>query len=120
MSQTFASLRYFNYRLWFGAALVANIGTWMQRVAQDWLVLTVLTDHSGVAVGVVTALQFLPALALSAWAGLLADRVNRRRLLIATQAALGVLAVALGALVLCARPSSPRWSRRTCCPTRLA
>ena len=100
MTQTFASLKYFNYRIWFGAALVANIGTWMQRVAQDWLVLTVLTDHSGVAVGVVTALQFLPALALSAWAGLLADRVNRRRLLIATQTALGVLAVALGALVL--------------------
>ena len=100
MTQTFASLKYYNYRIWFGAALVANIGTWMQRVAQDWLVLTVLTDHSGVAVGVVTALQFLPALALSAWAGLLADRVNRRRLLIATQTALGVLAVALGALVL--------------------
>lgn len=100
MNQTFASLRYFNYRVWFGAALVANIGTWMQRVAQDWLVLTVLTDNSGVAVGVVTALQFLPALFLSAWAGLLADRVNKRKLLIITQSSLGLLAFGLGALVL--------------------
>lgn len=100
MSPTFASLRYYNYRLWFSAALVANVGTWMQRVAQDWLVLTVLTDNSGTAVGVVTALQFLPVLALSAWAGVLADRVDRRKLLILTQSALGVLALALGALVL--------------------
>lgn len=100
MNQTFASLRFFNYRVWFGAALVANIGTWMQRVAQDWLVLTVLTDNSGVAVGIVTALQFLPALFLSAWAGLLADRVNKRKLLIFTQSSLGLLAFGLGALVL--------------------
>lgn len=100
MSPTFASLRYYNYRLWFSAALVANVGTWMQRVAQDWLVLTVLTDNSGTAVGIVTALQFLPVLALSAWAGVLADRVDRRKLLIVTQSALGVLALALGALVL--------------------
>lgn len=100
MSPTFASLRYYNYRLWFGAALVANVGTWMQRVAQDWLVLTVLTDHSGVAVGVVTALQFAPVLFLSAWAGVLADRVDSRKLLMFTQTALGVLALALGALVL--------------------
>ncbi|WP_069386683.1 MFS transporter [Cellulosimicrobium cellulans] len=100
MSATFSSLRYFNYRVWFGAALVANIGTWMQRVAQDWLVLTDLTENSGVAVGVVTALQFAPVLALSAWAGLLADRLPRRRLLMATQGAMGLLALGLGALVL--------------------
>lgn len=100
MKQTFASLKFFNYRVWFAAALVANIGTWMQRVAQDWLVLTVLTDNSGVAVGFVTALQFIPAMLLSAWAGLLADRVNRRRLLIFTQSAMGVLATALGVMVL--------------------
>lgn len=100
MSPTFASLRYYNYRLWFGAALVANVGTWMQRVAQDWLVLTVLTDHSGVAVGVVTALQFAPVLFLSAWAGVVSDRVDRRKLLMFTQTALGVLALALGLLVL--------------------
>jgi len=100
MSPTFASFRYVNYRLWFAGALVANVGTWMQRVAQDWLVLTVLTDDSGVAVGVTTALQFAPVLVLSAWAGVLADRVDRRRLLMATQVAQAVLAAGLGALVL--------------------
>ena len=47
MRPTFRSFQYFNYRLWFSGALVANIGTWMQRVAQDWLVLTILTDDSG-------------------------------------------------------------------------
>lgn len=100
MNSTFASLRYVNYRLWFAGALVANIGTWMQRVGQDWLVLTDLTDDSGLAVGITTALQFAPTLLLSAWAGLLADRVNRRKLLMFTQGAQGVLAFGLGALVL--------------------
>ena len=100
MSPTFHSFRYVNYRLWFAGAFVANIGTWMQRVAQDWLVLTVLTDDSGVAVGITTALQFGPSLFLSAWAGLLADRLDRRKLLMATQGAMGALAGALGLLVL--------------------
>jgi len=100
VSATFSSLRFRNYRLWFGGALVANIGTWMQRVAQDWLVLTQLSHDSGVAVGVVTALQFAPILALSAWAGVLADRVDRRKLLMLTQGLMGVLAAGLGALVL--------------------
>lgn len=100
MSATFSSLRYVNYRLWFAGTLVANIGTWMQRVAQDWLVLTVLSADSGLAVGITTALQFGPALVLSPWAGVLADRVPRRRLLVATQAGQGVLALGLGVLVL--------------------
>lgn len=100
MSSTFASLKYRNYRLWFAGALVANIGTWMQRVGQDWLVLTDLSDDSGLAVGITTALQFAPTLLLSAWAGVLADRVNRRKLLMVTQGAQGVLAFGLGALVL--------------------
>ncbi|MFO7244354.1 MAG: MFS transporter [Actinomycetes bacterium] len=100
MSRTFASLRYFNYRVWFGGALVSNVGTWMQRIAQDWLVLTVLTDDSGVAVGVVTALQFLPFLLLSPYAGVVADRVDQRTMLIATQAASALLALGLGSLVL--------------------
>ena len=103
MSQTFASLKFFNYRVWFVAALIANIGTWMQRVAQDWLVLTDLSNSSGVAVGVVTALQFAPALFLSPWAGVLADRLDNRRLLMVTQGAQGVLALALGGLVLSGR-----------------
>ncbi|MCG2802865.1 MAG: MFS transporter [Cellulomonas sp.] len=100
MSPTFSSLHYRNYRIWFAGALVANIGTWMQRVAQDWLVLTQLSDNSGVAVGITTALQFGPSLLLSPVAGLLADRVDRRRLLMATQTGMGVLAAGLGALVL--------------------
>ncbi len=100
MSATFSSLTFRNYRLWFAGALVANVGTWMQRVAQDWLVLTQLTDDSGVAVGVTTALQFGPTLLLSAWAGLLADRFDRRKLLVITQVLQGVLAAGLGVLVL--------------------
>lgn len=100
MSRTFASLRIFNYRLWFAGALVSNVGTWMQRVAQDWLVLTVLTNESGVAVGITTSLQFLPFLLLSAWAGVLADRFDHRKLLLATQIGQGVLGLGLAALTL--------------------
>jgi MFS family permease len=100
VSPTFTSFRYRNYRLWFAGALVANTGTWMQRVAQDWLVLTVLSADSGLAVGIVTGLQFLPILLLTPYAGLVADRLPRRRILVATQSAQGVLAVGLGALVL--------------------
>ncbi|WP_136518585.1 MULTISPECIES: MFS transporter [Cellulomonas] len=100
MSATFSSLTFRNYRLWFAGALVANVGTWMQRVAQDWLVLTQLTEDSGVAVGITTALQFAPTLVLSAWAGLLADRFDRRKLLVLTQVAQGLLAAGLGVLVL--------------------
>lgn len=100
MSPTFASLKFFNYRVWFAAALVANVGTWMQRIAQDWLVLQELTDNSGTAVGIVTGLQFLPVLFLSTYAGLLADRVDRRKLLMITQGLMGLLALALGAMTL--------------------
>jgi len=103
MSATFSSLRYTNYRIWFAAALVANVGTWMQRIAQDWIVLTDLSDDSGIAVGLTTALQFVPFLLLSPWAGVLADRLPRRRLLMATQGGMGVLALGLGALVLSGR-----------------
>jgi MFS family permease len=99
MRTTFASLRFYNYRLWFFGAMISNIGAWMQRVAQDWLVLTVLTHNSGMAVGIVTGLQFLPALLLSPWAGLLADRVNQRKMLVATQASMGLFALGLGLLV---------------------
>ncbi len=103
MSTIFASLSIRNYRIWFFGALVANVGTWMQRVAQDWLVLTELTDHSGFAVGIVTALQFAPAVVLTPLAGVLADKVHPRKLLILTQALLGLLAAILGALVLSGR-----------------
>ncbi|PJI94012.1 MFS transporter [Luteimicrobium subarcticum] len=97
---TFDSLRFRNYRLWFAGALVANVGTWMQRVAQDWLVLTHLSHDSSFAVGIVTALQFLPFLLMAPVGGLLADRVDRRKLLMTTQAAMGALALGLGTLVL--------------------
>ncbi len=100
MRNTFSSLAIFNYRLWFIGALVSNVGTWMQRVAQDWLVLTVLTHESGVAVGITTGLQFLPFLLLGPFTGVIADRVDHRKLLILTQAGGGVLGVGLGALVL--------------------
>ena len=95
---TFRSLRTHNYRLWAGGALVSNVGTWMQRTAQDWLVLTVLTHHSATAVGVVMGLQFGPQVLLLPWTGAAADRFDRRKLLLATQAAMGVLALGLGVL----------------------
>jgi MFS family permease len=95
-SGMFGSLRVRNYRVWAGGALVSNVGTWMQRIAQDWLVLTVLTHRNASAVGVVMALQFGPQLLLLPWSGYAADRLDRRKLLIATQAALGLLALGLG------------------------
>lgn len=96
----FESLSVRNYRLWFFSAVVANTGTWMQRVAQDWLVLKILTDDSASATGITTALQFLPAVFLSAHAGVVADRVDTRRLLLVTQLALGLVSGALAADVL--------------------
>jgi MFS family permease len=99
VSPTFQSLAIPNYRIWAVGAIVSNTGTWMQRVAQDWLVLTVLTANSGVAVGVTTSLQFAPVLLLAPVAGTIADRWDRRRVLMATQSASGLLALVLGTLV---------------------
>jgi len=92
----FHSLRIRNYRLWAGGALVSNVGTWMQRIGQDWLVLTVLTDHSATAVGWVMALQFGPPLLLLPLTGFAADHLDRRKLLMFTQAAAGLTALGLG------------------------
>ena len=94
----FQSLRSYNYRLWAGGALVSNIGTWMQRIGQDWLVLTVLTHHNATAVGTVMALQFGPPLLLLPLSGFAADHVDRRKLLLFTQGAAGLLALGLGLL----------------------
>jgi MFS family permease len=94
----FRSLRSFNYRLWAAGALVSNVGTWMQRTAQNWLVLAELTHQNASAVGIVMALQFGPQLLLLPWTGLAADRFNQRKLLFATQATMGALALALGIL----------------------
>jgi MFS family permease len=96
----FRSLKNPNYRTWAAGALVSNIGTWMQRTAQDWLVLTQLTHHNASAVGTVMSLQFGPQLLLLPWSGYAADHLNQRRLLMGTQATLGVLALVLGALTL--------------------
>ena len=98
MKGTFRSLESFNYRVWAGGAIVSNIGTWMQRTAQDWLVLTQLTRHNATSVGVLMALQFGPHLLLLPFTGFAADHLDRRKLLIATQAALGTLALGLGIL----------------------
>ena len=98
MSPTFSSLQVRNYRLWASGALVSNIGTWMGRVGQDWLVLTVLTDGSATALGIVTGLQFLPFLLLAPWAGLIADRFRKRRILLVTQTLLAVSSLLLGVL----------------------
>ena len=100
MSATFASMRYVNYRYWFVASLIASTGAWLQRVAQDWYVLTVLTDHDSGQVGIVTALQFLPIILFSASAGVLADRIPGRRLLQCTQAGVGLVSLVMGLVVL--------------------
>lgn len=94
------ALRNHNYRIWSAGALVSNVGTWMQRTAQYWMVLTQLTQNDAAAVGMVMALQFGPQLALLPWTGYAADHLNQRKLLFATQAAMGVLALVLGALTL--------------------
>ena len=94
----FRALRTFNYRVWAAGALVSNVGTWMQRTAQDWLVFTQLTHHDASAVGTVMALQFGPQLLLLPWTGFAADHVNRRKLLMATQATMGALGLVLGIL----------------------
>ena len=149
---TFRSLRVRNYRLFFTGQLVSVSGTWMQSVAQAWLVVHYLAPHgeAGVDLGIVTALQFLPLLLLGSWGGLVVDRLDKRRLLFATQAAAGTLALVLGVLVTVgdgppawpacgrsisspsasdsstssttrgARPSSSRWSAPPISPTRSA
>lgn len=95
----FRSLAGVNYRIWFIGALVSNIGTWMQRTAQDWYVLTELTNDDAAAVGVTMALQFGPALIIGPAAGIIADRMPGRRLLAITQSAQALLALALGFII---------------------
>ena len=98
-SSTFRSLRVRNYRLYFVAQIVSVSGTWMQTVAQAWLVLRLAPpSRQGIDLGLVTALQFLPMLVLGTYGGLVADRLDKRRLLYLTQTTAGVLALALGLL----------------------
>ncbi|MFD4952868.1 MFS transporter [Streptomyces sp. NPDC058451] len=97
-SSMFSSLRVRNYRLFFLGQVVSNTGTWMQRIAQDWLVLS-LTGSSA-AVGITTALQFLPMLLFGLYGGVLVDRLPKRPTLLATQSAMAVTGLALAALTL--------------------
>ena len=96
LSRTFRSLRIYNYRLFFFSQVVSMSGTWMQSVAQNWLVLSL--GGSAVDLGITVGLQFGPVLVIGAWAGALADRVDKRRLLMATQAVAALLALVLAAL----------------------
>lgn len=98
MTGAFRSLRIYNYRIWASGAIVSNVGTWMQRTAQDWLVLTELTHNNATAVGIVMALQFGPMLLFLPLTGFTADRFDRRKLLMVTQGSMGTLALCLGLL----------------------
>jgi len=96
MSPTFQALTVRNFRLYTMGGIVSNTGTWMQRVAQDWLILEL--THSGTALGITTALQFLPFLLVTPYAGLIADRSSKRKLLAVTQLSLAASAGLLGLL----------------------
>jgi len=99
VSPTFHSLRqYRGYRLFWSGMLVSNIGTWMQRVAQDWLVLVTLGGGPA-ALGITTGLQFLPFLLVAPFGGALADRLPKRRMLMFTNGFLGLVGLTLGVLV---------------------
>ncbi len=94
---TFSSLKIYNYRLYFIGQAVSVSGTWMQGVAQSWLVLTL--THSGTALGFLAAAQFLPILLLGPWAGLMVDRISKRKMLVFTNGASAILAFTLGILI---------------------
>lgn len=97
LTVTFRSLRVRNYRLFASGQMVSLSGTWAQRVAQDWLVLE-LSHNSGLALGITTGLQFLPMLLFGLYGGVLADRYDKRNLLVGAQVAMGILALVLGLL----------------------
>jgi MFS family permease len=100
LSRTFRSLSNPNYRLWFVGAVISNIGTWLQRTAQDWIVIAELSDKNASAVGLVVFLQFAPQILLLPITGWTADRMDRRKLLFITQCLMAALALILGVLVL--------------------
>jgi MFS family permease len=93
---TFAALAVPNYRLYYGGQAISLIGTWMQMTAQSWLVLTL--THSAAALGAIVALQTLPVLLLAPYGGVIADRVDKRRTMVALQSAMGFQALLLGLL----------------------
>ena len=97
---TFRSLRVFNYRVWFIGALISNVGAWMQSTALQWVVLTQLTDNDAGAMGITMGLQFAPPLLLVSVTGLVADRFDRRKLLMITQSVMLLLGAVMGVLLL--------------------
>ncbi|KRA24598.1 MFS transporter [Microbacterium sp. Root61] len=107
MSAMFRSFSMFNYRVWFIGAIVSNIGAWMQSTAQNWVVLTQLTDNDAAAMGITMALQFAPPLLLVSVTGWVADKFDRRKLLMVTQAVLMLLAIALGLMILTGHMTLP-------------
>jgi MFS family permease len=100
VSAMFRSFSVFNYRVWFIGALVSNIGAWMQNTAMSWVVLTELTDNDPSAMGITMALQFAPPLLLVPVTGWVADRFDRRMLLVVTQSVLLLLGLGIGILLL--------------------
>lgn len=100
MAHTFRSLAEPNYRHWFAGALISNTGTWMQRTAQDWIVLTQLTNNNASALGITMALQMGPQLIMFPFAGAIADKFSKRRLLMVTQSLLGAVGLLLFVLVI--------------------
>jgi len=100
MTAMFRSFSVFNYRVWFIGALVSNIGAWMQATALSWVVLTQLTDNDAGAMGITMALQFAPPLLLVGVTGWVADRFDRRKLLMLTQSLLLIVGVIIGVLLL--------------------
>jgi MFS family permease len=96
----FSSLAIRNYRIYATGGIVSNTGTWMGRVAQDWVVLTELTNNSAQALGIVTGLQFLPMLLLAPAAGALSDRFARRRVMLVTQSVMALTALTMSVMVL--------------------
>ncbi len=97
-TRTFAAMRFRNYRLYLGSQIVSFSGSWMQALAQSWLVLQL--TGSGTALGTVVACQFIPTLLLSPYGGMVADRVDKRKLIMATQATAGFLALVLGVVTI--------------------
>src|SRR6476659_10690447 len=91
--RTFGSLDTYNYRLFFTGELISHTGSWMQNMAEAWLVLTL--THNGAAVGATFAFRFLPVLLFGLWGGVIADRFDRRKVLLVTQSAAAFLAVIL-------------------------
>jgi MFS family permease len=99
----FASLAVPNYRRYVSGTLVSNVGTWVSRIAQDWLVLVILTDNSALALGFITTIQFIWVPLLSPWTGMVADRFPKRRVMLVTQSLMLVTSLALGLLTVTGR-----------------